>query len=71
MRIICRFSTLVKLAFLALLLGLAVGFWAGQRLATAPDDPPRTGLSSSVPGITGTDVDPRGGEIEWNRTPTW
>jgi hypothetical protein len=71
MRILCRFSTLVKLAFLAMLLGLAVGFLAGQRVAAAPEDPPRGGLSSSVPGIAGTDVEQRGGEFEWSRTPTW
>jgi hypothetical protein len=68
MRILCRFSTLVKLALLALLAGIALGFWAGQHVAAPVRTPVPTSLAP-FPGDAGIG-DSRGGEFEWSHTPT-
>jgi hypothetical protein len=39
MAILCRFITLLKLALLAFLIGLVVGFWAGQQVPPPPPAP--------------------------------
>jgi hypothetical protein len=70
MRILCRFTVLFKLAFIFWLLGLAVGFWAGQHVATASIGPAVAASRTPFPESPGW-LSVRGGEFQWSRTPTW
>jgi hypothetical protein len=53
MRILCRFTNLLKLALLALLAGIALGFWAGQHVAAPMRTPVPTSLAPfpETPGL--------------------
>jgi hypothetical protein len=64
MRIICSFSTLLRIALLALFIGLIAGFYAGQHVAANS----ATTSSDAIPEHAGTEF-AGGGEFEWSRTP--
>ena len=69
MHILCRFTSLLKLALVAWAVGLAIGFWAGHRVAEASTTSPSANSEAFIPGAAGNGAW-RGGEFEWKPTPT-
>ena len=49
MHILCRITTLLKLASVVLAVGLALGFWAGQRVAQASAHSPAATVATPFP----------------------